>query len=211
MSTALRAAFRVVLLDEYQDTSAAQAIMLRGLFSGRTPSERTGPPGDGGRRPVPGHLRLARCRGQQHHAVRRGLPPRRRADRPPVRADREPAKRTDHPRRRQRAQPAAPRSRRCRPVAGAEAPDGLGLLRRRRAPAPGRCERRRSTTWPEEVSWIADQVVSVPTQRRGAALGRHRRPDPAQRRHRAALRRADRPRRAGRDRRVSAGCCTCPR
>ena len=34
VSTAMRAAFRVVLLDEYQDTSAAQAIMLRGLFSG---------------------------------------------------------------------------------------------------------------------------------------------------------------------------------
>ena len=37
--SAIRAAFRVVLLDEYQDTSAAQAIMLRGLFSGRTASD----------------------------------------------------------------------------------------------------------------------------------------------------------------------------
>ena len=44
VSTALRAAFRVVLLDEYQDTSAAQATMLRGLFSGRTPSEGLGHP-----------------------------------------------------------------------------------------------------------------------------------------------------------------------
>ncbi len=34
VSDAMRGAFRVVLLDEYQDTSAAQAIMLRGLFSG---------------------------------------------------------------------------------------------------------------------------------------------------------------------------------
>ena len=44
VSTALRAAFRVVLLDEYQDTSAAQAIMLRGLFSGGTPTEGRGHP-----------------------------------------------------------------------------------------------------------------------------------------------------------------------
>ena len=37
VSNCMRSAFRVVLLDEYQDTSAAQAVMLRGLFSGRTP------------------------------------------------------------------------------------------------------------------------------------------------------------------------------
>ena len=42
VSAALRNAYRVVLLDEYQDTSAAQAIMLRGLFSGYTPSEGMG-------------------------------------------------------------------------------------------------------------------------------------------------------------------------
>lgn len=40
VSALLRNEFKVVLLDEYQDTSAAQAIMLRGLFSG--PDERTG-------------------------------------------------------------------------------------------------------------------------------------------------------------------------
>lgn len=34
VSDVLRNTFKVVLLDEYQDTSAAQAIMLRGLFSG---------------------------------------------------------------------------------------------------------------------------------------------------------------------------------
>ncbi|HSU37375.1 MAG TPA: ATP-dependent DNA helicase [Propionibacteriaceae bacterium] len=44
VSTALRSAFRVVLLDEYQDTSAAQASVLRGLFSGRTPSDGLGHP-----------------------------------------------------------------------------------------------------------------------------------------------------------------------
>jgi DNA helicase II / ATP-dependent DNA helicase PcrA len=44
VSSALRAAFRVVLLDEYQDTSAAQAIMLRGLFSGQTSDNGRGYP-----------------------------------------------------------------------------------------------------------------------------------------------------------------------
>ncbi|MDN5725816.1 MAG: ATP-dependent helicase, partial [Propionibacteriales bacterium] len=34
VSTQLRATYRVVLLDEYQDTSSAQALMLQGLFSG---------------------------------------------------------------------------------------------------------------------------------------------------------------------------------
>ncbi len=44
VSDQLRAAFRVVLLDEYQDTSAAQAIMLRGLFSGHAPLTGRGHP-----------------------------------------------------------------------------------------------------------------------------------------------------------------------
>ncbi len=44
VSAALRSSFAVVLLDEYQDTSAAQATMLRGLFSGHTPHEGLGHP-----------------------------------------------------------------------------------------------------------------------------------------------------------------------
>lgn len=41
---ALRARFKVVLLDEYQDTSAAQAILLRKLFSGDVPDTGRGFP-----------------------------------------------------------------------------------------------------------------------------------------------------------------------
>ncbi|MEA5117623.1 MAG: ATP-dependent helicase, partial [Propionicimonas sp.] len=41
---ALRAEFGVVLLDEYQDTSAAQARLLRGLFSGPDPRHGRGHP-----------------------------------------------------------------------------------------------------------------------------------------------------------------------
>ncbi|HJV14272.1 MAG TPA: ATP-dependent DNA helicase [Propionibacteriaceae bacterium] len=44
VSHATRASFRVVLLDEYQDTSAAQAMMLRGLFSGPTAGDGRGHP-----------------------------------------------------------------------------------------------------------------------------------------------------------------------
>ncbi|HEX5335556.1 MAG TPA: ATP-dependent DNA helicase [Propionicimonas sp.] len=41
---ALRSEFAVVLLDEYQDTSAAQATLLRGLFSGAAPGSGRGHP-----------------------------------------------------------------------------------------------------------------------------------------------------------------------
>lgn len=42
VSAALRQRFRVVLLDEYQDTSSAQAQLLRGLFSGGVPATGRG-------------------------------------------------------------------------------------------------------------------------------------------------------------------------
>ncbi len=44
VGAALRARFKVVLLDEYQDTSAAQAILLRKLFSGDAPGTGRGFP-----------------------------------------------------------------------------------------------------------------------------------------------------------------------
>lgn len=44
VSAALRAEFRVVLLDEYQDTSSAQAELLRHLFSGGAPADGRGHP-----------------------------------------------------------------------------------------------------------------------------------------------------------------------
>ncbi len=43
VSAALRAQFSVVLLDEYQDTSSAQARLLSGLFSGPSVAEGLGP------------------------------------------------------------------------------------------------------------------------------------------------------------------------
>lgn len=44
VSAQLRAAYKVVLLDEYQDTSSAQALMLQGLFSGRDAEDGRGHP-----------------------------------------------------------------------------------------------------------------------------------------------------------------------
>jgi DNA helicase II / ATP-dependent DNA helicase PcrA len=44
VATALRSEFAVVLLDEYQDTSAAQASLLRGLFSGPDATQGRGHP-----------------------------------------------------------------------------------------------------------------------------------------------------------------------
>ena len=47
----------------------------------RLAQRRTRPPGDRGRRSLPGHLRLARRGGEQHHLLRRRLPPAGRAAR----------------------------------------------------------------------------------------------------------------------------------
>ena len=62
-----RGRFSVVLLDEYQDTSHAQLVLLRALFGG-------GHPGHGGGRPLPVDLRLARRLVRQPQAVRPRLP-----------------------------------------------------------------------------------------------------------------------------------------
>ena len=77
-----RAQFRVVLLDEYQDTSVAQALML-------CRAVRRRPPGHRGRRPQPGDLRLARGVGLQHPQLRRR--PSRRPTRPGARRTRSPS------------------------------------------------------------------------------------------------------------------------
>ena len=67
VGVAEREKFKVVLLDEYQDTSVAQATMLVPAFGG-------GHAGHGGRRPQPGDLRLARRLGLQHPRLRRDVP-----------------------------------------------------------------------------------------------------------------------------------------
>ena len=74
VGAAERAKYRVVLLDEYQDTSVAQARMLLPAVLRRREAQRPRPRGDRGRRPQPGDLRLARRLGLQHPRLRRRLP-----------------------------------------------------------------------------------------------------------------------------------------
>ncbi|HEU5486972.1 MAG TPA: ATP-dependent DNA helicase [Microlunatus sp.] len=161
VSELVRSAYRVVLLDEFQDTSAAQAQMLRGLFSGRTPSEGMGHPvtavGDPfqaiygwrgaaasnitsfadqfrtarGRPAAPFALTVNRRSGQTILDVANTLSR-------PLRAD-----------------------------AGAlvsgvgEAPAGMGFLVAPEGTPPGVVRAATFETWPAEVSWVADQVIAA--------------------------------------------------
>lgn len=157
----VRSAYRVVLLDEYQDTSAAQARMLRGLFSGATPSAGMGHPvtavGDpfqaiyGWRGAAASNItsfadQFRTSKGRP--AARFALTVNRRSGQTildvanvlsrPLRADT-----TAH-------------------VAGAGAtPDGMGFLVAPADTPPGVVRAATCETWPEEVSWIADQVVAA--------------------------------------------------
>ena len=65
---------------------------------------------------------------------------------------------------------------------------GLGLLQAPPGTASGQVRAATFDTWPEEIAWICDQIVERAPHRRGAALGRHRRADQAQRRHRRPVR-----------------------
>ena len=134
-----RAAARVVLLDEYQDTGAAQEVLLSSLFG-------DGHAGHRRRRPLPEHLRLARR--QRRHAAALPDAVRRRAHRARARCARPTATAgasccSPTPCRDDAARRGRPRARRCgrRP---AREDDGAGALRaaarRRRR---GRLGRRR--------------------------------------------------------------------
>ena len=148
--------YRVVLLDEYQDTSHAQVVLLRGAVRRR-------PPGDRGRRPVPVHLRLAR-RHRRHPGPVPGRVPRRR---------RQAGAGADADRR------AGATGRRSSRVANAlsaplrAAGARVAELRRRSRDEPTgrpghRPLRAAADRTRDEADWIADQVVAAWRQR-----GRH--------------------------------------
>ena len=165
VSSAMRSAFRVVLLDEYQDTSAAQAIMLRGLFSGRTATEGRGHPvtavGDpfqaiyGWRGAAASNITtfaedFRRADGEQAH--RYPLTVNRRSGTAildvgnalsrPLRTDVDSAIAAQ-----------------TGPVAAGL--DGLGLLQAPEGTPPGQVRAATFDTWPEELSWIADQIAQL--------------------------------------------------
>ena len=157
VSVALRNAYRVVLLDEYQDTSAAQAIMLRGLFSGYTPSQGMGHPvtavGDpfqaiyGWRGAASSNiLQFARDfpRADGAAAARFALTVNRRSGCTIL----DVANRLSTPLRQDSVGP----------YGGAE---GLGLLEPPPGTGPAVVRGATFSTWPQEVGWIADHLVAA--------------------------------------------------
>jgi DNA helicase II / ATP-dependent DNA helicase PcrA len=182
VSRTLRATFRVVLLDEYQDTSAAQALMLRGLFSGVTPTDGLGHPvtavGDpfqaiyGWRGAAASNILqfatdFRRSNGQQSR--RFALTINRRSGQSildvadalsrPLRKNMPTA--GDEPERVVARQPLP--GGQALPTGGEPELDGLGLLRAPDGTGPGEVRAATFDTWPEEVSWIADQILAAKT------------------------------------------------
>ncbi|MET1004044.1 MAG: ATP-dependent helicase, partial [Propionibacteriaceae bacterium] len=165
VSTSLRQTFKVVLLDEYQDTSAAQAIMLRGLFSGRTPSDGLGHPvtavGDpfqaiyGWRGAAASNIlqfadEFRTVSGQQSR--RFALTVNRRSG--PTILD--VANVLSRP---LRARTASLLSDEADGTSGET--EGLGLLQAPPEAPPGQVRAATFASWPEEVSWICDTIVAV--------------------------------------------------
>jgi DNA helicase-2/ATP-dependent DNA helicase PcrA len=164
VSNAMRSAFSVVLLDEYQDTSAAQAIMLRGLFSGSTTNDGRGHPvtavGDpfqaiyGWRGAAASNILtfaadFRRLDGQP--ARRFGLTVNRRSGRVIL----DVANVLSQPLRTETgslADSTAP----AEPGVG-----GLGLLRAPEGTPTGQVRAATFETWPEEISWIADHIAGL--------------------------------------------------
>jgi DNA helicase II / ATP-dependent DNA helicase PcrA len=164
VSNAMRAAFRVVLLDEYQDTSAAQAIMLRGLFSGQTAGDGRGHPvtavGDpfqaiyGWRGAAASNIMVfaedfPRVDGRPAH--RYALTINRRSGRTILDV-------------------ANVLSRSLRTAADAtitkitradDGIDGCGLLEAPEATPCGHVRAATFETWPEEITWIGDQIAGL--------------------------------------------------
>ena len=204
----VRSAYRVVLLDEYQDTSAAQAQMLRGLFSGGTPSEGMGHPvtavGDpfqaiyGWRGAAASNItsfaeQFRTARGRP--AARFALTVNRRSGQTIL----DVANVLSRP---LRAEAAA--------AGGGHTDRWAGRIGAGRDGLPGGPDRDAARSRPgRDLHHLArgSQLDrrsggGGPHRRQCAALGRRRGADPAQRRHRTALRRAHRPGRAGGDRRT---------
>ena len=164
VSGAMRAAFRVVLLDEYQDTSAAQAIMLRGLFSGRTASDGRGHPvtavGDpfqaiyGWRGAAASNILTFAddFPGTDGRPARRfTLTVNRRSGRTIL----DVANVLSRPLRTETRSVITDNT----PPAGSAA--GVGLLRPPDGTPPGQVRAATFETWPEEISWIGDQIAGL--------------------------------------------------
>ena len=168
VSASLRAAYRVVLLDEYQDTSAAQAIMLSQLFSGSVPGDGLGHPVTAVGDPFQA---IYGWRGAAASNIIGFASTFRRADRTPSRqfaltvnrrsgqSILDVANVLSKPLR--KATPAATVTAAELSGGGAAADAGLGLLQAPEGTPRGTVRAATFDTWPEEVSWIGDQIVAV--------------------------------------------------
>ena len=165
VSSAMRDAFRVVLLDEYQDTSAAQAIMLRGLFSGHVASDGRGHPvtavGDpfqaiyGWRGAAASNIMtfaedFPRLDGRP--ARRYALTINRRSGRTIL----DVANELSRPLRAETDSTIAVRA-----APSEEGLEGLGLLQAPEGTPSGVVRAATFDTWPEEISWIGDQIAGL--------------------------------------------------
>ncbi len=155
VSAALRTTFRVVLLDEYQDTSAAQAIMLRGLFSGATPSDGLGHPVTAVGDPFQA---IYGWRGAAASNITSFA-----ADF--LRVDGRPSRRFALTvNRRSGSSILDVANGLSAPLRSTGAPDseaGLGLLQPPPGAGSGQVRAATFDTWPEEIAWICDQIVDV--------------------------------------------------
>jgi len=162
----LRAAFRVVLLDEYQDTSAAQAAMLHGLFSGPADPRASGGEGMGHAVTAVGDpfQAIYGWRGAAASNITTFADTFRRADGSPAARFALTVNRRSGPTILDVANVLS-RPLRAEQDAGQDAAtadeDGLGLLQAPPGTAPGRVASATFTSWPEEVTWVADRIVEA--------------------------------------------------
>lgn len=162
VSTALRTAFSVVLLDEYQDTSAAQAVLLRGLFSGRTPSEGLGHPVTAVGDPFQA---IYGWRGAAASNILQFATDFRSRTGRPARTYALTVNRRSGPRilavANTLSAPLRQDTSGLLGAAAASAPEGTGLLRAPAGTPAGTVRAALHETWPAEVRWVADQVLAA--------------------------------------------------
>jgi DNA helicase II / ATP-dependent DNA helicase PcrA len=172
VSEVLRSSFRVVLLDEYQDTSAAQALMLQGLFSGSTVADGLGHPVTAVGDPFQA---IYGWRGAAASNILQFGDDFRGADGgPSARFALTINRRSGHTilgvanalstplRERGPLPPGTPlRGHGPLPFSRDESQEGFGLLRAPDEAGPGQVRAATFDTWPEEVSWIADQIAAT--------------------------------------------------
>lgn len=158
VAQALRSQHRVVLLDEYQDTSSAQALLLRGLFSGPDASQGRG--------------HAVSAVGDPFQAIYgwRGAAPSNilqfgtdfpAADGSPAVSYALTVNRRSRPRILTAANQLSAPLRADEKLRGPGADAAAGILHAPNASAGGELRAASFNTWPEEVAWLAEQVVAA--------------------------------------------------